>query len=142
MPRPEPRTTYKYSDRFKATAVRLSRLPGVSVRKSPFALHPSLHVVSLAQTSARGKDRDERCSGGQGRGSGAERVAPGEAGDERLKLEHEILKKSHRVHFQSKSRDLRLHRALSSDVLGASDVSAVQGECERLLRLAGSARAV
>jgi transposase-like protein len=33
MPRPGPRTTYKYSDRFKATAVRLSQLRGVSVQE-------------------------------------------------------------------------------------------------------------
>ena len=32
MPAPGPRTTYRYSDHFKATAVRLSELPGVSVR--------------------------------------------------------------------------------------------------------------
>lgn len=32
MPRPGPRTTYRYSDHFKATAVRLSGLPGVAVQ--------------------------------------------------------------------------------------------------------------
>lgn len=32
MPRPGPRTTYTYTDRFKATAVRLSQLPGVAVQ--------------------------------------------------------------------------------------------------------------
>ena len=32
MPKPGPRTTYKYSDQFKATAVRLSQLPDVAVR--------------------------------------------------------------------------------------------------------------
>ena len=31
MPTPGPRATYRYSDVFKATAVRLSQLPGVSV---------------------------------------------------------------------------------------------------------------
>ena len=30
MPKPGPRTTYKYTDRFKATAVKLSQLPGVT----------------------------------------------------------------------------------------------------------------
>jgi transposase len=35
MPRPGPRTTNKYSDRFKATAVRLSELPGVEVQCNP-----------------------------------------------------------------------------------------------------------
>ena len=32
MPKLGPRTTYKYSDHFKATAVRLSYVPGVAVR--------------------------------------------------------------------------------------------------------------
>ena len=31
MPKPGPRTTYRYSESFKATAVRLSQLPGVAV---------------------------------------------------------------------------------------------------------------
>jgi len=30
MPKPGPRTTYKYTDKFKATAVKLSQLPGVA----------------------------------------------------------------------------------------------------------------
>jgi hypothetical protein len=32
MPRPGPRTTARYSEHFKATAVRLSQLPGVAVQ--------------------------------------------------------------------------------------------------------------
>jgi len=31
MPRPGPRSTYRYTDHFKATVVRLSELPDVSV---------------------------------------------------------------------------------------------------------------
>ena len=31
MAKPGPRTTYRYSREFKATAVRLSQLPGVAV---------------------------------------------------------------------------------------------------------------
>jgi transposase-like protein len=46
MPKPGPRTTYKYTDQFKATAVGLSRLPGVDVQD--IALHSPVHVVSLA----------------------------------------------------------------------------------------------
>ena len=34
MPRPGPRTTNKYSDQFKATAVRLSELPALKCRTS------------------------------------------------------------------------------------------------------------
>ena len=32
MPKPGPRTTNRYSDRFKATAVKLSELPGIVVQ--------------------------------------------------------------------------------------------------------------
>lgn len=49
MPTPGPRTTYRYSDHFKATAVRLSELPSVSVRDVAQSLYnPPLHAVSLA----------------------------------------------------------------------------------------------
>ena len=42
MPKPSPRTTYKYSDEFKATAVRLSELPDVEVQDvaSSLYIHP------------------------------------------------------------------------------------------------------
>lgn len=32
MPRPGPRTTYKYTEQFNATEVRLSELPGVAIQ--------------------------------------------------------------------------------------------------------------
>jgi transposase len=56
MPRPGPRTTYKYSDRFKATAVRLSRLRGVSVQEVAESLyiHPFMLLVG-AKRSERGR---------------------------------------------------------------------------------------
>ena len=42
MPRPGPRTTYKYSERFKSTAVALSQLPGVDVQDvaDSLCIHP------------------------------------------------------------------------------------------------------
>jgi len=39
MPKPGPRTTNKYSDEFKATAVRLSQLPGVEVQDVAASLY-------------------------------------------------------------------------------------------------------
>ena len=39
MPAPGPRTTYRYSAHFKATAVRLSELPGVSVQDVAHSLY-------------------------------------------------------------------------------------------------------
>jgi transposase len=47
MPRPGPRTTYKYSDEFKATAVRLSNLPGVAVQDVADSLY--IHPFMLSR---------------------------------------------------------------------------------------------
>ena len=42
MPKPRPRTTYRYSEEFKATAVRLSELQGVAIKDvaASLAIHP------------------------------------------------------------------------------------------------------
>ena len=104
MPRPGPRTTNKYSDRFKASAVRLSELPGVAVQDvAAVALHPPVHAVSLAQRGARGTDHDEGRTGGEGRCGGAEGAAAGEEGIRATEARARDLKKSHRVHFGTKS---------------------------------------
>lgn len=47
MPKPGPRTTYKYSDEFKATAVRLSQLPGVAVQDVAESLY--IHPFMLSR---------------------------------------------------------------------------------------------
>ena len=46
MPRPGPRTTNKYSDRFKATAVRPSELPGVAVQDVAESLYTHPFMLS------------------------------------------------------------------------------------------------
>ena len=48
MPKPGPRTTYKYSDEFKATAVRLSQLSN-DTQSYAIRRHPDL------RTTGRGK---------------------------------------------------------------------------------------
>jgi transposase len=53
MPRPGPRTTYKYSDRFKATAVRLSQLPGVAVQDVADSLYIHPFMLSRWRKQAR-----------------------------------------------------------------------------------------
>ena len=65
MPTPGPRTTYRYSDAFKATAVRLSQLPGVSVRDvaeslyiHPFMLSRWRRLAREGQIMAKGVDVD------------------------------------------------------------------------------------
>lgn len=49
MPKPCPRTTYKYSDHFKATAVRLSHVPGVAFQDVADSLyiHPFMACGQL-----------------------------------------------------------------------------------------------
>lgn len=47
MPRPGPRTTYKYTEEFKATAVRLSNLAGVAVQDVAESLY--IHPFMLSR---------------------------------------------------------------------------------------------
>ena len=53
MPKPGPRTTYRYSRDFKATAVRLSELPGVAVRDVAESLYIHPFMLSRWRKQAR-----------------------------------------------------------------------------------------
>ncbi len=53
MPRPGPRTTYKYSDEFKATAVRLSSLPGVAIQDVAESLYIHPFILSRWRKQVR-----------------------------------------------------------------------------------------
>jgi transposase len=53
MPKPGPKTTTRYSEQFKATAVRLSRLPGVQVQDIAASLYIHLFVLSRWRKQAR-----------------------------------------------------------------------------------------
>ena len=53
MPTPGPRTTYRYSSDFKATAVRLSRLPGVAVQDVAESLYIHPFMLSRWRKQAR-----------------------------------------------------------------------------------------
>jgi len=53
MARPGPRTTYRYSSDFKATAVRLSRLPGVAVQDVAQSLYIHPFMLSRWRKQAR-----------------------------------------------------------------------------------------
>lgn len=60
MPRPSPRSIYRYTDHFKATAVHLNELPGVCVADVAESLYiPPFHVVSLAQACPRRTYRNQ-----------------------------------------------------------------------------------
>jgi transposase-like protein len=51
MPRPGPRTIARYSEQFKATAVRLSQLPGVQVGLPPIFRTPRLGGMMISEVS-------------------------------------------------------------------------------------------
>jgi transposase len=103
MPRPGPRTTNRYSDRFKATAVRLSELPGVEVQ----AIAESLYIHPFMLSRWRKEAREGRI---MTKGVQVEKDIAAELKAlrrvkkeyERLKLEHEILKKA--IAFTSERR--------------------------------------
>jgi transposase len=95
MPKPGPRTTYRYSDTFKVTAVRLSQLPGVSVRDvaqslyiHPFMLSRWRKLAREGLIMSKGVEVDKAVA--------AELKALREVKRqyERLKVEHDLLKKA------------------------------------------------
>ena len=95
MPTPGPRTTYRYTDHFKATAVRLSQLAGVSVRDVADSLYIHPFMLSRWRKLAReglivskGVEVDKAVV--------AELKALREVKRryERLKVEHDLLKKA------------------------------------------------
>ena len=95
MPSPGPRTTYRYSDVFKATSVRLSQLPGVSVRDvaeslyiHPFMLSRWRKLAREGLIMSKGVEVDKAVA--------AELKALREVKRqyERLKVEHDLLKKA------------------------------------------------
>ena len=95
MPKPGPRSTYRYSDEFKATAVKLSQLPGVLVNDVAVSL--AIHPNMLTLWRKRAREGLIMIKGVQ-----VEKDIAAELKElrrikkefERLKLEHEILKKA------------------------------------------------
>lgn len=103
MPRPGPRTTSKYSDRFKATAVRLSELPGVEVQDVAESLY--IHPFMLSRWRKQAREGEIVTKGVQvDKDVAAElkSLRRMKTEYERLKLEHEILKKA--IAFTSERR--------------------------------------
>ncbi len=95
MPRPGPRTTYKYSDRFKATAVRLSQLPGVAVQDVAESLYIHPFMLSRWRKQAReGLIVTKGIAIDKETAAELKALRAMQRDYERLKLEHEILKKA------------------------------------------------
>jgi transposase len=103
MPRPGPRTTYKYSDQFKATAVRLSDLPGVAVQDVASSLYIHPFMLSRWRKLAReglivtkGIEIDKETA------AELKALRRMKKDYERLKVEHALLKKA--IEFTSKRK--------------------------------------
>jgi transposase-like protein len=103
MPRPGPRTIARYSEQFKATAVRLSQLPGVQVQDVAASLY--IHPFMLSRWRKQAREGSIVTK--------AVKLDPQVAAElkelrklkkehARLQMEHDLLKKSHRLHFSSK----------------------------------------
>lgn len=95
MPKPGPRTTYKYDDEFKATAVRLSQLPGVAVQDvadslyiHPFMLSRWRKEMREGKIMAKGADVNKETA------AELKELRRIKKDYERLKVEHDILKKA------------------------------------------------
>ena len=136
MPKPGPRTTNKYSDRFKASAVRLSELPGVAVQDVAASLYIHPFMLSRWRKEAReGRIMTKDVQVKKDVAAELKALRRVKKEYERLKLEHEILKKPSRS-LRSEEPSLRVHRSPPRSVPGPSDVRAVWSERERFLRVA------
>ena len=103
MPRPGPRTTYKYSERFKATAVRLSELRGVSVRDVADSLYIHPFMLSRWRKEAReGKIMRKGVEVDKAVAAELKELRKVKRDYERLKVEHDLLKKA--IEFTSKRK--------------------------------------
>ena len=105
MPKPGPRTTYRYRPGFKATAVRLSQLPGVSVGDvaetlyiHPFMLSCWRRLAHEGQIMTKGVDVDPAVA------AELKALRQIKKDYERLKLEHDLLKKAIAFNSDRKAR--------------------------------------
>lgn len=95
MARPGPRTTYRYSEQFKATAVRLSQLPGIAVRDVAESLYIHPFMLSLWRKQAReGRIVTKGVEVDKAVAAELKQLRQIKRQYERLKVEHDLLKKA------------------------------------------------
>ena len=95
MPRPGPRTTYKYSDEFKATAVRLSELRGIEVQDVAASLYIHPFMLSRWRKDAReGRIMTKDVKLGRETAAELKELRKLKKAYQRLQMEHELLKKA------------------------------------------------
>ena len=108
MPAPGPRTTYRYSDHFKATAVRLSELPGVSVRDVADSLYIHPFMLSRWRKEHREAPRVVKRTEIDPKTQAELRELRQLRRDHaRLQEEHELLKKAIRFSSELKAKSSR-----------------------------------
>jgi transposase len=95
MPKPGPRTTTRYSDEFKATAVRLSELPGVRVQDVAASLY--IHPFMLSRWrkwACEGRIMTKGVLVDQAVTAELKELRRVKKAYEQLKVEHDLLKKA------------------------------------------------
>ena len=103
MPKPGPRTTYKHSDEFKATAVRLSDLPGVAIQDVAESLY--IHPFMLSRWRKQMREGEIMSNGIK-----VDKEVAAELRElrrmkkayERLQVEHALLKKA--IEYTSRTK--------------------------------------
>lgn len=95
MPKPGPRTTYKYSEEFKATAVKLSHLSGVAIKDVAESLYIHPFMLSRWRKEAReGLIMTKGVDINKDVAAELKALRCMKKDYERLKIEHELLKKA------------------------------------------------
>jgi transposase len=95
MPKPGPRTTYRYSEEFKADAVRLSLAPGVAVGDVARSLYIHPFMLSRWRRQAReGLLMVKDAAVGPALVAELKALRQVKREYEQLKLEHDLLKKA------------------------------------------------
>ena len=103
MGMPGPRTTYRFSPEFKATAVRLSQMPGVAVQDVAQSLYIHPFMLSRWRKQAReGSIVTKGIAIDKETAAELKALRAMKKDYERLKLEHDILKKA--IEFTSKRK--------------------------------------
>ncbi|MGS1118773.1 transposase [Rhodanobacter sp. UC4436_H3] len=103
MPKPGPRTTYRYTQEFKATAVRLSLLPGVAVGDVAQSLYIHPFMLSRWRKQAReGLIMTKGVAVDKAVAAELKELRRVKKAYEQLKIEHDLLKKA--IAFTSSPR--------------------------------------
>ncbi|WP_158755493.1 transposase [Dyella sp. S184] len=103
MPKPGPRTTYRYTENFKATAVRLSQLPGVAVGDVAESLYIHPFMLSRWRKQAReGLIVTKSVAVDKEVAAELKELRRVKKAYEQLKIEHDLLKKA--IAFTSSPR--------------------------------------